>query len=1645
MTQYFGGSSGGALGRARTRIAQRAQEAAAQDRAFRKAKAAAKKKNDDGGFSIGDLVPNLGLEDVVKTIPGIFTGAYDLATGRGGYGHAWGNFGKGLVSSLGSTARTLGDVATAGSIELPLFDGKSIGDIGSDNLGNFLASNDAEEKAGIYKPSGIEKYWSKGIAPSLLEDVGNVALGAGAVGKVAKLGEIGRAAEAVRAGEAATKAGFTEGEVAKAAEVAAKEGRQARNFGEAGIKSKVLRAAGKATANAPAAADALDAGRVASRVGVIDKAEALAHPYQSVFNRVLRPLTRAAQEEQIARIAGAVDTAATDGKALDTPVVPERVPATVGAPAEAVAPVETHRYGYSQMPDGSGAKLVDIPDKLTDEEAASQYRGEVIHLPGPVAKGTRIYRHVKGELNPKLQAILDQAVAPPSEMERAAAEAAAAQPVVNPRAANEALLANNTEPTVPLFRGEPSDVSGAATGLNFHPNELYARNFAGEGGTVRRVDVPQSVADEALANAQHITQSGADYLTPGTHALGPEWADASYLHEGPPVAPPELNAVPDAVRAAVTARDAERLPGEVIPPRVGPHELAQRVPHEIPEWAHRLVQEAAPESAVGRSGRLAEAVGRGLLSGDRVVERLAKTEGWIEGRELNLVKRERELMQVAAQRAMFHHPAVQGLVQAGRDLLVGKHLADGTEVTPDMVNEMLGNAVIAQLTGTDKLAAALPEGAPREELSRIVGEAGSTIPPELRTPELDAAISAAAEQWRSVFEQRMAILEGGRLGSKGLEQVGAETPRMNKSQVATWKEVQRDYAAAARLDPRIAREADRALKKIDTAQGKIHALDEMMLTLEDRKAKAAEIMQALFGETPPDHLTIRQVAAQMRTLVREVKPSPAATAKAARDIRAIEGQVSKLRDRIATDSAALTQELGTKAEVGEGRTARQMVAQIGPVAGETAAQARRRTYRAARLAERIDSAGEEIVQLETRKDRIRVASVTSKMVAESPGEARRRGYRAGMAAEKFDAAQAQIRAGTRRRAQLQAGLDDIHRTLTEHSLPSELQKSLITGHAQRRIDKLARQLDNPSVAAVPDQWKPLYGAMKELHKSAQDNPALAAALADVPETLSGMFRFAAEQGIDPTFVSSLTNAQVRNLVYEQVRLGKRGIDKVEEAGTRKLRKGAQAESRGIDALAASMLAASHEANTNALVSHIEDTWMREVPVNAAGKREVPNGWHAWDPERNFILRGERTDTGFQLAGKGSEPTQMIPDGVKRTIDTFSNQDKYSHAAFRAIRAVANPWRAFVLTWSPRWYVNNFVGNVVLASKEGVGMADWAAAWKSYRQRGDEAGLRQGALDRSHPRLAQPFADIPEVTQPGIVGEIGGDPHLVPYPDEWGSGSVREGIRQAVGGVKMAKRNGGVREAYNQVAGKVARANEVVDEIARAAVWHKTKRVGGTAEEALARSFEAMVDYGNLSPFEREVVRSVIPFYSWQKAMLKQVAKFPIDHPAAAGVLMQIGDLNRQLNIEEYGTDLPAAYKGLIDLPFIGTFNTRGFNPLADSASLLTPQGIAASVNPFVDAGVRNALGAPEGGFVKHQRINEFGTTVPDTSPAEDLGQIATGLPQYQVGAGLFGGGAYPGAPTGAQAAERFTGIPTYTQAQVRKIIARSLKSQKRIA
>lgn len=562
---------------------------------------------------------------------------------------------------------------------------------------------------------------------------------------------------------------------------------------------------------------------------------------------------------------------------------------------------------------------------------------------------------------------------------------------------------------------------------------------------------------------------------------------------------------------------------------------------------------------------------------------------------------------------------------------------------------------------------------------------------------------------------------------------------------------------------------------------------------------------------------------------------------------------------------------------------------------------------------------------------------------------------------------------------------DLEDLLESGMTRSERKQQKYRDVAARRLGQLAGEQARPSLARTPAKWQPLYQAVQDLEKVAEGDPAIAALVSELPDLLPEIQALALKRGFDPTHVRQFTPSQVRRLVFGNLQLGL-GREVTEQTGGFRKNRSGVLRSRGavdesVEALIAATTEIALERRTNEVITHVEKTLARRLPAG----EEIPDGWVAWSPTRTFLLTGAEVsaETGKIVETAGKSGDMIVPKHTMKMLRREAGD--FSHPVFDTIGKLTSPWRTLVLTLSPGWYARNIVGNTIMATAEGVSLKDWANAWKSYRNT-DEVGR---------------FADMPEVTGDTLATEAGSsiDDSLIPRPRATRSDPLA-GARAAVqegGNTKLGK----AKAALGYARDSMQRANSVVDEISRSAVYHKGKRLNMTDEQAWTRATEALVDYNNLSPFERKAVRAVVPFYSWQKGILNVTKKQAIDHPARVSVTMAMSQIQEEYVRDLLGIDgdgeVPEYYAHLVG----SGRNIRSWNPFADTSEILTPEGIARSMNPFLEISVRKALGAPEF-FPDQQRMGPFGTVEDDVNVNDELGQLLTGAPAGRAATGGAG-------------------------------------------
>lgn len=87
--------------------------------------------------------------------------------------------------------------------------------------------------------------------------------------------------------------------------------------------------------------------------------------------------------------------------------------------------------------------------------------------------------------------------------------------------------------------------------------------------------------------------------------------------------------------------------------------------------------------------------------------------------------------------------------------------------------------------------------------------------------------------------------------------------------------------------------------------------------------------------------------------------------------------------------------------------------------------------------------------------------------------------------------------------------------------------------------------------------------------------------------------------------------------------------------------------------------------------------------------------------------------------------------------------------------------------------------------------------------------------------------------------------------------------------------------------------ERLDNASRSAFYRTEIKAGASADLAMEKTIRHMGEFDKMSPFERDYVRKLAPFYSWHREILKIAKNLVEEHPARAAKLAQIGNVESQ--------------------------------------------------------------------------------------------------------------------------------------------------------
>lgn len=329
---------------------------------------------------------------------------------------------------------------------------------------------------------------------------------------------------------------------------------------------------------------------------------------------------------------------------------------------------------------------------------------------------------------------------------------------------------------------------------------------------------------------------------------------------------------------------------------------------------------------------------------------------------------------------------------------------------------------------------------------------------------------------------------------------------------------------------------------------------------------------------------------------------------------------------------------------------------------------------------------------------------------------------------------------------------------------------------------------------------------------------------------------------------------------------------------------------------------------------------------------------AFDPETMGIFGASPLNTGH---GR-----MYLPRSVARTMEAFNKESATSIQ--RLVDPVTGVMRIALLPLTPRWHFYNIVGGaVMLAAEEGLG------AFRPSNIRNALAVMKAAKAGEA----------IPHAVAKDLINQLG-------Y-------TTVEEMRLAFGHGKLARRIWEETQAGRLAKGLIKKSydfNQFFDDAYRTMgylnKYDKSLMKGLTHKQAqyegLITANKVMQDSLSLSPFERGVLRSVFPFYTWLSHVMRYAMAYPVDHPLRAAI---VGGFGRQV-MEDMGD---GATQQMLDFITWGGPDAHGnkkglrvtaMNPFHDAGDMFTLAGWLGSMNPLASTlaeqfGLDLSQGGPE--------------------------------------------------------------------------------------
>jgi hypothetical protein len=187
---------------------------------------------------------------------------------------------------------------------------------------------------------------------------------------------------------------------------------------------------------------------------------------------------------------------------------------------------------------------------------------------------------------------------------------------------------------------------------------------------------------------------------------------------------------------------------------------------------------------------------------------------------------------------------------------------------------------------------------------------------------------------------------------------------------------------------------------------------------------------------------------------------------------------------------------------------------------------------------------------------------------------------------------------------------------------------------------------------------------------------------------------------------------------------------------------------------------------------------------------------------------------------------------------------------------------------------------------------------------------------------------------------------------WGQGGANEAL------ISLDRQMQGPGNIATRALHKSYAMNQWVDDFGHAIVYLDRVRKGASSEVAVAEANTIMGNFSKMTPFERQFIRRVYPFYAWTRHVTQLAWHLAVYHPLRTAFTLHLATITESPDDMRKLLDMPGFLQSALPLGADKFFPMARFSPFDQIGApvVLDPRRLLSGVNPILQAAAFKTTG-----------------------------------------------------------------------------------------